>query len=599
MARQLQANGTTKEQNDNVRLSPGPKRRRSSKIISPSKISVARSQQASETTKRQNDETTKKHSNGVRMSPGPKHRRSSMVIYQTNIARMAPPEGPNADPANSETSATRDSDRQTMLSGFEPRDAGTPRHAPEADPDALPVDSMDPSPVSNASQAEPDFPEGEPDSPQSQSDARASQIISIEDITPYETKSRPSISRDTTLGLTSSYDTPKRERPRLGRQTRSKFAKEKMSQSASAQSSLLSAICSDTLKLPRATYHYWKWPVLLYILWLLFSHLSAAVYMTITEKFEPICSLPLVGQKLPMCHHQFEAPIKATSPTRISTTEQQMENVVNLAQESYGVGKIILSKEFALRDLRIRVRYSKLRFKNEFLEKMDVLIPLSRNSSDGLTKFAVRVSGLSSSAISANRFAVNTLQDIIVQQNSPPSLAQILASSLLPFSAFNPIYKNELEIRDVLMHSIIQVNARLVSLIDLASSNLDNLERILDNLAEIRGFAEQEHQHSPEKAVLAELWLWLARHDDFETYKSHHILLTDITVFYKTALDVMRVTVQALLKMRSDLDEFEDLHTSPAIAWRDVPLQVTIDTMNDAVRRLESERKQLEGMWPF
>ena len=382
MARPLQANGTTKEQNDNIRLSPGPKHPRSSKVTSLSKISVARSQQASETTKEQNDETTKEQSDGVRLSPGPKHPRSSMVIHQTNIAQMALPGEPNADHATSEMSTTRDSDRQTMLPGFEPQDKGTPPDAPEADSDALPVDPMDLSPVSNASQAEPDFPEGEPDSPQSQSDARASQIISIEDTTPYETTSRPSISRDTTLSLTSSYDTSKQERLRLRRQSRSKFAKEKRSQSASAPSSLLSAICSDTLKLPRATYHYWKWPVLLYILWLLFSRLSAAVYMTITEKFEPICSLPLVGQKLPMCHHQFEAPIKATSPTRISTTEQQMENVVNLAKESYGVGKNILSKEFALRDLRVRVRYSKLRFKDEFLEKMDILIPLSRNSSE-------------------------------------------------------------------------------------------------------------------------------------------------------------------------------------------------------------------------
>ena len=169
----------------------------------------------------------------------------------------------------------------------------------------------------------------------------------------------------------------------------------------------------------------------------------------------------------------------------------------------------------------------------------------------------------------------------------------------MPFSAFNPIYKTELEIRDVFMRSIIQVNARLSSLIDLASSNLDNLEEILDILVEIRGFAEQEHQHSPEKAVLAELWLWLARHDDYEMYRSHHTLLSDITGFYKTALDVVRVTVQALLKMRSDLDEFQDLHTSPAIAWRDVPLQVSIDTMNDAVRRLESGTKQLQAMWRF
>lgn len=85
----------------------------------------------------------------------------------------------------------------------------------------------------------------------------------------------------------------------------------------------------------------------------------------------------------------------------------------------------------------------------------------------------------------------------------------------------------------------------------------------------------------------------------FEVYKSHHTLLTDITGFYKTALDIVRVTVQALVKMRSDLDEFQHLHTGPAIAWRDVPLQVTIDAMNDAMRRLESGTKQLEGMWRF
>lgn len=394
MARPLQANGTTKEQNDNVRLSTGPK-----------------------------------------------HRHFSKAIHQTNIARTAPPEEPNADLATSEASMTQDSDRQTMLLGFEPRDEGTPPDAPEADPDVLPVDPMDLSPVSNASQAEPDFPEGEPDSPQSQSDAKASQIVSIEDTTPYETTShettshettsRPSVSRDTTLSLTSSYGTSKRERLRLRRQARSKFAKEKRSQSASTQSSLLSAICSDTLELPRATYHYWKWPVLLYILWLLLSRLSAAVYMTITEKFEPICSLPLVGPKLPMCLHQFEAPIKATAPTRISTTEQQMENVVNLAKDSYGAGKNILSKEFALRDLRVRVRYSKLRFKNEFLEQMDVLIPLSRNSSEYVSLQMI-------SQLLTRRLAV--LQSSLYELQAYPVLpSQLigLPSTLYKISSFN------------------------------------------------------------------------------------------------------------------------------------------------------------------
>lgn len=169
----------------------------------------------------------------------------------------------------------------------------------------------------------------------------------------------------------------------------------------------------------------------------------------------------------------------------------------------------------------------------------------------------------------------------------------------MPFSAFSPIYKTELEIRDAILLSIVQLNAKLPSLIALATSNLDNLEEVLDILATIRGFAEQEDQHSPEMAVLAELWLWLARHDDYELFKSHHTLLTDITGFYKSALDVVRVTVQALLKMRLDLDEFQDLHTSPAIAWRDLPLQITIDTMNDAVRRLDSGTKQLQEMWRF
>lgn len=196
--------------------------------------------------------------------------------------------------------------------------------------------------------------------------------------------------------------------------------------------------------------------------------------------------------------------------------------------------------------------------------------------------------------IALDRNVVRNLQAITNHEHKPTALSQKMISSLLPLSAFEPRFKIELELKDVFARTTTEMSARLFNLIEEAGHLRYLLRDISDVLDQLKGLALDEIKDSPEMAVLAGLWVAVARRDDYEEYKSHQTLLTEITVYYATAMEVMKSTSHALDQMRSDLDEFRDIHESPALVWRNFPLEVTIEMMSESLRRLESGRRRID-----
>ena len=145
------------------------------------------------------------------------------------------------------------------------------------------------------------------------------------------------------------------------------------------------------------------------------------------------------------------------------------------------------------------------------------------------------------------------------------------------------------------MQTTSQIKSPLPKLIEEAGHLRYLLRRISNVLDQIKGLALDEIKDSSEIAVLAKLWVKVARRGDHKEYKSHRSLLTDITAYYANAMGMMKDTLHALNKMRSDLNEFRDIHASPALVWRNVPLEVTIEMMSESTRRLELGRRRIDG----
>lgn len=230
------------------------------------------------------------------------------------------------------------------------------------------------------------------------SDGYSSETIEKADSTPQTRNSIPqipdektaksqiedqsSVTSDTASSRSSSSDVPKRQSKK---EKKSKSKPKQRLEPKPTQSSLVSNILSDIRGLPAATYPYWKRPFALYIFWLLLSHLMAAVYVSIIEKLEklePICSIPIIGPILPLCHHEDRESTKTVNLTKISSSQQQLESVVESAGMGLGLAMNMLGNEYAIRDLTIRVKHSDLRRKDDLGKELDTLISLTTRTSE-------------------------------------------------------------------------------------------------------------------------------------------------------------------------------------------------------------------------
>ena len=150
--------------------------------------------------------------------------------------------------------------------------------------------------------------------------------------------------------------------------------------------------------------------------------------------------------------------------------------------------------------------------------------------------------------IAFDRYAARHLQTIRDRHATPASLLQTLASVLSPFAALESRYKTESELRDIFFPITTRLASRLPNLIDDAK-HLDYLFRCVSNqLSRIKGLSLDEISETPKRAVLAELWVKLARPDDSEGFRSHQFLLNDIVSYYVSASKAVQDVVRPLKK---------------------------------------------------
>lgn len=148
------------------------------------------------------------------------------------------------------------------------------------------------------------------------------------------------------------------------------------------EGSLLSDVAKDgrrltkrILRLPRALYPIWRWIFIIYIIWLIISYLVVSTFRFAKSTLAPICSIPLIGSRVPLlCSVNFQPNDQTINVSKIATGKAEliviMERVgpnFDLAQEMYKHGSTV-------RDLWFRVKMSNLQHKEELLAHLDSLV---------------------------------------------------------------------------------------------------------------------------------------------------------------------------------------------------------------------------------
>ena len=184
------------------------------------------------------------------------------------------------------------------------------------------------------------------------------------------------------------------------------------------------------------------------------------------------------------------------------------------------------------------------------------------------------------------------------QQEHPPSVPKAALKALSPLSAFKAAgdMATEKELKNVFLGTTSRVANELSPLSKEAFELDHRLEQIHTNLDWIKELTMEEMGDLPQMDILAELWTQLARADDYATYQSHKHLLADLTEFYRRANEVMTITVAALNRIDSELDEFRDEYATPGLVLQDYPLEIIISMTRNSIKRLERGRMVMDGI---
>lgn len=151
----------------------------------------------------------------------------------------------------------------------------------------------------------------------------------------------------------------------------------------SNKESLCSAMLSDIASIPKATYWLWKWLIVLYVLWIALIFLDIWLHVGVTEAFQSICSTR-IGRRACPSFLQI-VPQQPTTLSKITAAQNEtyteVERIISDIVFQRNLPSEILNREYALRDLAIRVKHSGLENKWEISTELDQLTDLTASTS--------------------------------------------------------------------------------------------------------------------------------------------------------------------------------------------------------------------------
>ena len=150
---------------------------------------------------------------------------------------------------------------------------------------------------------------------------------------------------------------------------------EPLSEPDPPQERLLADIKKDIRRFPRTAYHLCKWPLMVYLLWMLSTWAVMTVYSTIVDKAQPVCWTPWLGQRLPWCSPSQSS--NTVDVAKVITSEQQLERAMKFSGTGWGLARNLISKQHTVADLKHLVRYSDLKHRGDLVKELDDLYDLN------------------------------------------------------------------------------------------------------------------------------------------------------------------------------------------------------------------------------
>lgn len=126
---------------------------------------------------------------------------------------------------------------------------------------------------------------------------------------------------------------------------------------------------------PRALlYLLGKWLPMVYFAWLALSYSIVMLDHLRGENYAPLCYMPIFKYPPPICTEDWKLRNRLVNPSQIVKCQDELAMIINNVGQTHELANHLISNEFAVRDLRIRVGFSDLRHKRELIEKFRLLI---------------------------------------------------------------------------------------------------------------------------------------------------------------------------------------------------------------------------------
>ena len=136
-------------------------------------------------------------------------------------------------------------------------------------------------------------------------------------------------------------------------------------------------LLEEVYALRRPIYSLLKWPLLTYLLWLIVSHAVMFCVDSISRSAQSYCEKPTIERMIPLFCRYLSGLSNNTGsdPTEnFALSQERLDSVLDLTDQNRQQAGDMFGNAFAVRDLRVRIRASKLDQKEGLLLDLNVLV---------------------------------------------------------------------------------------------------------------------------------------------------------------------------------------------------------------------------------
>ncbi|KAH7138714.1 hypothetical protein B0J11DRAFT_515171 [Dendryphion nanum] len=333
-----------------------------------------------------------------------------------------------------------------------------------------------------------------------------------------------------------------------------------------------------------------------FIAWFLLKVISLYLTNTVSTALAPICILP-GSSYLPFCGVREMKQSERTTPMfdDISQIESSFADIVAASRNAYSLPYTMKKAEADVRDLRTRVKFSKLRSKAELENEISGFIDTAKQASSDLTKYNNKIGNTIDRVKNVNSWTQQVLQGL-EEKEAGTGLLKLIPINLNPFSiVYAPTPTLHRKIYNQYVAHIAESKKHISGLIAQATpllAILNNMDDRLDIIAEIaqRDYADVSRNR---EELLTKLWSILGGNSASKKgYNEQLHTLDQVVKYKKQAVLHVSGTLLKLQEISSQLENLRDAVAAPeALGWRDnVPLSYHMETVKKSVARLQEVR---------